>query len=187
VPVEVPSLKSDFFANALQISIEPYDEGRSAIRVELVSGRALWIASMCHLLTGKAVATLQGHKWSIAEPSGSDEWFTTDHPALRLSFNSVADYNFGGGWGRKNCDLLLPLSPRHLLYAQVGARHPERFAFRPNQTRLIQRFLAERAHRWVFARAPLSVVSQARPRIVDADRVEAEARFWADWDKANQR
>jgi len=187
VPVELPPPRPNSFADTLRISIEPHDEGRSAIRVKIASGRALWIASMRHLLTGKAVATLQQNRWSIVEPSGNDEWFTSDHPAMRLHFNSVADYNFGGGWGRKNCDLLLPLSPRHLLYAQVGVRHPDRFMFRPDQTRLIQRFLAERASRWIFARAPLAVVSQDRPRVVDADRVKAEEQFWAHWDKANRQ
>lgn len=187
VPVEVLPPRSNPFGDAFRISIEPHDEGRSAIRVKVASGRALWIASMRLLLTGKPLAALREHKWSIVEPDGNDEWFTSDHPAMRLNFNSVADYNFGGGWGRKKCDLLLPLSPRHLLYAQVGVRHPDRFKFRPDQTRLIQRLLAERASRWIFARAPLAIVSQDRPRIVDADRVKAEEQFWANWDGANRK
>jgi hypothetical protein len=175
------------FADAVRIKIEPHDEGRSAIRVRIASGRAFWIAQMRSLLTGRGIARLQSHKWSIVEPNGTAEWFTSDHPAMRLNFYNVENYDFGGGWGRENCDLFLPLSPRHLLYAQVGAEHAERFAFGPEHTRLIQRLLAERAHRWIFARQPIASVAQDRPRVVDADRFRAEERFWSNWDDANRK
>ena len=79
------------------------------------------------------------------------------------------------------------LSPRHLLYAQVGTPHPERFTFAADQTRMIQRMLAERSHRWIFAREPIATVAQDRPRIVDAERFQAEEQFWADWDDANRK
>ena len=175
------------FADALRIRIEPHDQGRSAIRVRVASGRAFWIAQMRSLLTGKGVATLQGHKWSIVEPHGTTEWCTSDHPAMRLNFYNVENYDFGGGWGRANCDLFLPLSPRHLLYAQVGTVHAERLAFGPEHSRLIQRLLAERAHRWIFARVPIASVAQDRPRIVDAERYKAEEEFWVNWDDANRK
>jgi hypothetical protein len=185
-PLPPPTPGPSPFADALKIKIEPHDEGRSAIRVRVASGRSFWIAQMRSLLTGKGISTLQEHKWSIAEPHGTAEWFTSDHPAMRLNFNSVVSYDFGGGWGRRNCDLILPLSPRHLLYAQVGSVHPERFTFGPDHTRLIQRLLAERAHRWIFARVPIATVNQDRPRIVDAQRFTAEEQFWTDWDQANR-
>jgi hypothetical protein len=142
---------------------------------------------MRSLLTGNGIARLQRHKWSIVEPHGTAEWFTSDHPAMRLNFYSTENYDFGGGWGRRNCDLFLPLSPRHLLYVQVGTKHPERFTFGPEHTRMIQRLLAERAHRWIFARVPIASVAQDRPRIVDAERFRAEEQFWTDWDDANRR
>lgn len=142
---------------------------------------------MRSLLTGRAVTVLQNHKWSIVEPHGSAEWFTSDHPAMRLNFHSVESYDFGGGWGREKCDLFLPVSPRHLLYAQVGSVYPERFTFSPEHTRLMQRLLAERAHRWIFARVPIASVAQDRPRIIDAGRFKAEEQFWVEWDEANRQ
>lgn len=175
------------FADVFRIKIEPHGEGQSAIRLRVASGRALWIAQMRSLLTGRAIATLRGHNWSIVEPHGSAEWFTSDHPSMRLNFCTAENYDFGGGWGRKKCDLFLPLSPRHLLYAQVGAAYPERFAFGSEHTRLIQRMLAERSHRWIFARQPISTVVQDRPRVVDAERFRAEEQFWANWDEANRK
>jgi hypothetical protein len=181
-----PAPRRNPFADALRISIEPHDEGRAAIRVRLASARAFWIAQMRSLLTGRAVATLRSHKWSIVEPHGTAEWFTSDHPTIRLNFYSIENYDFGGGWGRQNCDLFLPLSPRHLLHAQVGTVQPERLTFGPEHTRLIQRLLAERAHRWIFARVPIASVVQDRPRIVDAERFRAEEQFWANWDDANR-
>ena len=69
----------------------------------------------------------------------------------------------------------------------VGAEHPERFAFGQEHTRMIQRMLAERCHRWIFAREPIATVAQDRPRIVDAERFRAEDQFWADWDDAKRK
>ena len=57
MPVESPPPRPYPFADVFRISIEPHDEGRSAIRVKAVSGRALWIATMRHLLVGEAVAS----------------------------------------------------------------------------------------------------------------------------------
>jgi hypothetical protein len=187
MPLRPPGPGPNPFAEALRIRIEPLDEGRSVIRMRVASGRAFWIAQMQSLLTGKAITTLRGHKWSIVEPHGTAEWFTSDHPAMRLNFYSSESYDFGGGWGRQNCDLFLPLSPRHLLYAQVGKVQSERFTFGREHTRLIQRLLAERAHRWIFARVPIACVGQDRPRIVDPERFRAEEQFWANWDDANRK
>lgn len=186
-PLPPPAPGPNPFADALRFKIEPHDEGRSAVRVRVASGRAFWIAQMRSLLTGNAIATLRSHKWSIVEPHGTAEWFTSDHPAMRLNFYSSESYDFGGGWGRHNCDLFLPLSPRHLLHAQVGTVHRERFTFGPEHSRLIQRLLAERANRWIFARVPITSVAQDRPRIIDAERFKAEEQFWTNWDDANRK
>jgi hypothetical protein len=155
-------------------------------RYAVMNVTGLAAGQFCGLLTGKAIARLQSHKWSIAEPHSTTEWFTSDHPAIRLNFYSVENYDFGGGWGRQNCDLFLPLSPRHLLYVRVGTALSERLTFGPERMRLIQRLLAERAHRWIFARTEIHSVAQDRPRIVDAERIRDEEQFWANWDAANR-
>jgi hypothetical protein len=135
---------------------------------------------MRHLLTGAANVLCQ-HKWSIAEPEGVNEWLTSDHPVLRLNYYAPGRYDFGGGWGNAGTELMMPLSPRHLLYVQVGKKSESRFAFSREHTQLVQRFFLERAHRWIFARQPMAWVAGVRPRVVDAAKVAAEEQAWQQW------
>jgi hypothetical protein len=135
---------------------------------------------MRHVLTNGATV-LPTHRWSIVKPADGHEWITSDHPAMRLNFNKPDDYNFLGGWNQQRADIIMPLSPRHLLWTEVGAKSPSRLVFSTQQTELIQRFLAERAHRWIFAHSRLDSVRMTRPRVVDLDAFRAEQQMWSGW------
>jgi len=76
---------------------------------------------------------------------------------------------------------------RHLLYVQVGSRQSYRFAFSPEQTSLVQRLFVERAFRWVFARRPIPWLTEAHPRIVDADQFARERRAWRGWHESQMK
>ena len=171
------------FSDIFEVTIEPPSDPSSdeaAIRAVVPLGRRLWIASMRHLLTG-AAETLCGHRWSVVEPHGDAEWPLTDHPVLRLNYYEPGRYDFGGGWGKRGSEIMMPVSPRHLLYVQVGSTTPPRFEFSRQHTQIVQRLLVERAHRWVFATTPEDWVLDVRPRIVDAATLEAEAKAWDEW------
>jgi hypothetical protein len=175
--------KTNEFSELLKVTIEPPatpDSDRATVRASLPAGRRLWIASMRHLLTGVA-EILCGHRWSVAEPAGDAEWPLTGHPALRLNYYEPGRYDFGGGWGNPGSEIMMPVSPRHLLYVRVGSKAPSRLAFSREQTQLVQRLLVERAHRWVFASRPAAWVPEVRPRVVDSETLEAEAKAWDDW------
>lgn len=157
------------FAGLLKVTVEPSDDqasGKSTLRSELSVGRRLWIASLRHLLTGIA-NTLCSHRWSVAEPANGFKWPLTDHPVLRLNYNGPHDYNFHGGWGQCGTEIMMPVSPRHLLYVQVGKKCDNRLTLSPDKTKMIQGFFIKRAHCWVFATRPQDWVSQVKQRIVD--------------------
>jgi hypothetical protein len=116
--------KTNEFSELIDVAIEPPatpDSDQATVRAVLPGGRRLWIASMRHLLTG-AAKTLCKHRWSIAEPAGDAEWPLTDHPVLRLNYYGPGRYDFGGGWGNPGSEIMMPVSPRHLLYVQVGSK-----------------------------------------------------------------
>ena len=75
----------------------------------------------------------------------------------------------------------MPLSPRHLLFTHVGQDVPDGFIFSYEEAAKIQRFLAQRASRWIFAREPIVRVGWIRPRHVDADAFNAEEEQWRMW------
>lgn len=181
----VDKTKSNAFSESLRVHIETESQsisgaGQAMIRAEVTVGRSLWIASMRHLLTGVA-DVLCRQRWSVIEPFGDEEWPLTDHPVLRLNYYRPDHYDFGGGWGRAGSEMMMPISPRKLLYVQIGKKAPNRFSFALPETQLVQRLIVERAHRWVFARHPVPWVAQVRPRMVDQAIFVAEQEAWQHW------
>jgi Protein of unknown function (DUF4238) len=170
------------FTGLFKVTIEPpvNSESEAMIRAEVVAGRRLWIAAMRRLLTG-VVETLCSHRWSVAKPDGDAEWPLTDHPAIRLNYYKPGHYDFGGGWGNPGSEMMMPVSPKHLLYVKVGEKVANRFTFSPEHTHLVQRLLVERAHRWVFATRPSEWVAKVRPRTVDPKIFKEEEQAWKDW------
>jgi hypothetical protein len=151
--------------------------GKAALRAEITIGRELWLHSMRHLLTNTA-SVLLDHDWCILKPYAGCRWFTSDHPVIRLNYNAQDDYDFGGGWGSRGSEVILPLSPVHLLYTQIGHAAPVVKSLSHDQTILIQRFVAERAHRWIIAHGKPMRAVWFRKRMVDmaAFQVEQEER-----------
>jgi hypothetical protein len=159
--------------------VEGQEEGH--LRAETIAGRGTWLFSIRHLLA-KAAKVLHQHRWTILSPPEGMTWFTSDDPVIRLNFNSVDNYDFRGGWGSQGTEIFMPLGPRHLLYAQVGKRPPSKGSkFSCEQTALIQRFIAEHAHRTIFAAEQDMDILRLRPRIVDPEQAKDERMQWEKW------
>lgn len=142
---------------------------------EVLVGRAMWLWGLEHLLTS-TLKVLARHRWTVVHPPKGKAFFTTDAPVLRLTFNSETDYGLDGGWGRPGAEILLPLSPDHMLYTQIERKVPTRGTrLEVKQFELICRCLAENADRFVFASAEDPTIVRYRGRIVDAARFKAEA------------
>lgn len=176
---EVPGL----FDNVLEIETVSSDEsetGEAYIQAGITVGRKLWLQSQKHVLTN-TIAALKNNKWCIVHPARGHQWFTSDHPVVRLNYYGKENYDFKGGWAKKGGEIFMPLSPRHLLYTHIGYNRPDRFSFTTEQTKLIQRFIAERALIWIFAYKPLSLVRKMRPRRVDPEAYVNQAEQWKNW------
>jgi hypothetical protein len=154
--------------------------GGGRLRVETIVGRQMWLASMRLWLT-RSIGALYEHRWSIMRAPDGVTWITSDDPVIRLNYMSEREYNFGGGWGSAGSEFIFPLSPKHLLYTQIGKRHDSRITASPQLAERLQRFIAEHAHRWIYAAAPSSYVEKVRPRQVDRAQFVDELRGWAEW------
>jgi len=127
------------------------------------------------------VKALKSHKWSIVRPASGYSWFTSDHPVVKLNYNDEDNYDLKGGWGSENTDIFMPLSPKHLLFTQVGSDIPEKLKFRSKETKFFQKCIAERALRWIFSKDRLNVINKLRPRHIDPElfkREEEQRRNW---------
>lgn len=146
----------------------------------VVVGRGLWFYTMKHTLT-KTLDVLHKHNWTILEAPTGLAWFTSDDPVICLNFRSNSDYDFNGGWNRPRGNIIFPLSPRHLMFTEIGAvSYPSRVPSRYN-ARLFRRMIAEHAHRRIYAGAVDGKIPQLRARIVDAIAFRKERELWRTW------
>ncbi len=179
----LPENESRLFDKTLEIEVVPRSKsetGQGYINAEITAGRRLWLQSQKFLLT-KTIDALKKHKWCIVRPARGFQWFTSDHPVVKLNYYGDGNYDLKGGWGKKKGNIFMPLSPRHLLFTQIGDDLPDRLTFTSDQTRLFQRLIAERALRWIFAHRPLKFINKLRPRRVDSEAFKHEADQWENW------
>ena len=174
---------ADYLGDALRVSIQPSvgPLGETAITAAVSSARVAWLATMAGLLVRHEKVICQ-HRWRAIEPADGDEWPLSDHPVLTLNYFGPDQYDFGAGWDRKGSEFVLPVSPHVAVCTQVGSNNhgPRKMTVR--QTHGIQRFMAERALRWIIARrGAAGWVSSARPRMVNAEAYATEREAWRRW------
>lgn len=178
-PLPTPVIESAA-SSLFKISLEELPHGGGLVRAETVVGRRLWLWQMRRLLT-ETLGKLPRQKWTILHAPNGMSWPTSDNPLIRLNFHSAQKYDFGGGWSVKNGDILIPLSPKHLLYTCIDTKvRPRGTTLDIKTARLIQKIIIEHADRYVFARVP-SDVHKVRPRFVCAETFKSELSAWQNW------
>ncbi|OPA95905.1 hypothetical protein BFW86_00385 [Pseudomonas fluorescens] len=174
------SLEDSSDSSLFRISIESLPGGGGQLKAETVVGRRLWIWQMRNLLT-KTIGSLPAHKWTILHAPDGTSWPTSDSPLIRLNFQDSKNYDFGGGWGVNNGDILLPLSPKHLLYTCIGKKvWPRGTVLDVKTASLIRKIIIEHADRYVFAEEP-SDLHLIRPRLVCSETFKNELSAWQNW------
>ena len=165
----------------MRVSTEPIpDTDKSFLKVETIIGRGTWLFGLNRLLT-KTLKVLLKHRWSIMFAAPNFEWFTSDDPVICLNYYGNGSYDFRGGWGNKGSEILLPLSPRHMLYTKVGAKNKSRIEVSYEFCTKLQRFIAEHSDRWIFAHEPFEKIEMLCPRIVDPTAYNTEMEAWNKW------
>jgi hypothetical protein len=172
---------ADYLPLRVKTEILP-DQGSVKITREVLLGRQLWLYSIQLALT-QTVKILLNHRWTILHAPEGTEWFTSDNPVIRLNYHAPDKYDFKGGWGSTGTELLLPLSPRHLLYTQIGDKRRLPWGTRVSRYHAeeIRRFIAEHAFLMIFASHPDDEIPRLRPRTVDNNLFLNEKEKWKKW------
>ena len=164
----------------LRVSVEDQGDGTGTLKAETVVGRKLWHWSLRHLLN-ETIDKIPLKGWSILRPASGMTWPTSDNPLIRLNYTSPDQYDFNGGWAVPSGDILLPLSPTHLLHRCAGHR-PKSRGFRldgPTTERTIQ-IIIEHADRYVFVANEFDVGGIRERRVSAQDHAEERA-MWSRW------
>ncbi|MBC3233852.1 MULTISPECIES: DUF4238 domain-containing protein [Pseudomonas] len=175
-----PDIESESFP--MNLMVDRQADGSGMLQAQTILGRRLWLWNVRRLLTD-TIKKIPMEGWTILKPPPGLNWPTSDNPLVRLNFHGPDRYNFGGGWKVQNGDILLPLSPKHLLYTCVGNRPRLRGTRVDHQTaQFMRRIIIEHADRYVFSAEP-SDEHLVRSRVVCPERFMAEQNVWKDWDR----
>ncbi|MFM9329083.1 DUF4238 domain-containing protein [Paenibacillus mesotrionivorans] len=178
---QVSDIHGDSLLIPLKVSKEISEESEwGHLKAELLLGRGIWLFTIRHILSS-TYQVLTEHTWSILEAPKGLEWLTSDNPTIRLNYYDTDSYDFKGGWGNKGSEVVFPLSPRFLLYTQVG-NHENISGIAPRELYImLNRFIVENAHRYIFASNSVKDVSKIRPRNVNKEIFDQEKQEWESW------
>jgi hypothetical protein len=161
----------------LTVTREPVADGRVLVRAEFTVGTGSWLASRKRMIR-EYPPRFMHHRWQVLRAHESTEWFTSDHPVLRLGYFADRPHGFEAGWMQRGADIIMPLSPRHLLHTQVGSAHRNPPELSAEKTFEMQGLLAQNARRSIYARVPIPRVRWFRERVVNAEAFEEERKLW---------
>lgn len=157
------------------------------LKVESYVGRSSWIYSIKHVLENTA-KLLHNHKWTIVKPAKDYSWFTSDNPVIKLNYLNQNEYDLKGGWGKEKGNIIFPIGPDHAMFVQIGDKAiPKNSRLSIKQTLEFRKFMAENAHRMIFANFFDEGIPALRVRIVNDEWVKREKLEFQNWHEKNSK
>ncbi|TWH59624.1 uncharacterized protein DUF4238 [Desulfitobacterium sp. LBE] len=173
-----PQIYEDAKLLPIKVSV---DKEMSQVKVDSLVGKGMYLFALKHLLT-KTVSVLGKHRWRVIHASDSVSFPTSDDPVICLNYSSEHEYDFKGGWGKKNGNIIMPLSPKLLLITQIGSYMPiKQLDYSERWSKFFRKIIIEHAHRHVYAIEPQKGMLAINPRRVDAILFEREKSIMGGW------
>lgn len=160
----------------VKVKLSKSDDNQGILEIESYIGKSYWIFALKYLLesTYKVLNTVS---WCIYEAPKNFSWATSDDPVILLNYYRDGEYDFGGGWARKNTNIIFPLSPNKLLFAQIGENSMQPYATATYaEARVFQKYIVEHAHTKIYSDFKNSSISKIRKRVVNEKDFK---QFWA--------
>lgn len=175
-PPELPA--NNLPSPSIAVTVDRGEPGadNASLRVNVIVGREMWLEAIERIVDKLSVA-LESLDWRVVGPHDGWTWYTTDYPLLKLNYYDSGQYDLRGGFGSIGTEIILPLSPTDVLFAQVGK--PAKLSkCSIDQTLLIKRFIAEHAHRWIVSASPVKHAAWFRRRVVSLEKYKSEEEGW---------
>lgn len=152
-------------------------------RIETIIGKQFYLWIMKWLLEN-TTEELHKHNWTILTVHPHVKIPTSDNSVICLNYYSDKKYDFGGGWGRKNGNIIFPISPERILYTQIGAIYNKNTNLDYQTSLLFKRIIIEHAHRKIISSYEDNEVTFIRKRHVDREMFNYEKNIWKDFQES---
>lgn len=163
-------------------SYDNHDSGERDFDFSFHPGKESYIHQV-HRLLGYVDVLLQ-HQWTVLTAPSSNFFFTTDRPVLKVRRMEDGSFARNAGWEGESLEIMMPLSPRHLLYCcSGGPGSPHYSQMSLSKALHLRKMMAANAHRYIFSAARQKCVARLRVRRVDREADREEEAFWRNWDR----
>ena len=159
------------------------DKENGFVKVETIVGKGTYLYAVKHLLT-ETIKHMYGHRWNIIHAANGISFPTSDDPVICLNYRNEQNYTFNGGWGLKHANIIMPISPKLLLFTEIGSKNS--CSFLDNSlywSNFFRKIIIEHAHRSVFADVPQKGMLAINPRIVSKELYAKDRKTAIYWHK----
>lgn len=178
--------KYAFFKENFPFNIE-IDEENKTVKVGAIIGRKSWLVSAQHVLM-RLTPVLLSHKWSIVNVHKDIELFTSDDPIICLNYYDRGKYDFKGGWGNLNSEIIFPISPSKFVYTKVGNKKIKSKSYlNYEMSEMIKSFIAKHSYRYIYSKTEQKYMKKYRERIIDEVIYKNESEAWKNWHKEQSK
>lgn len=159
------------------------DTKNKQIISSLQIGQDSWVAVIKHILV-HTYKVLLGHKWSIVSIDDDILLPTSDNPVIFLNFTSYKNYDLNSGWGLKNGNIILPLTPNKIIFTEIGSSIKSRSQFNSEKSQFVKKIILENSYRYVFSKYKVKNMYRDCPIEVNPKKYKAEKNAWSTWKSA---
>lgn len=90
------------------------------VKITYIKGRNNLLICLKRLMDN-VYKCLYNHCWTILKAPDNKEWITSDNPIItKKDLNQNNIYNFEGGFDEPQAEIMVPISPKYLLYTKIG-------------------------------------------------------------------
>lgn len=161
------------------------DREKSEIELNTFVGKSVYLYALKSLLTS-TVKKVEHYKWRVVQASEGISFPTSDDPVIRLNFNNKFDYDFNGGWGKKHSNIIMPISPKCLLFTEIGVKTKmTNLDCSKEWSEFFRKIIIEHAYRFVYADSRQRGMLSINPRRVNKKLYQEEQKTMSGWHEYN--
>lgn len=147
----------------IRVKTEESDKRKVAYKIETSIGKGNWLYAIDYIYNC-IVPKLPQYKWSILQAPSGFQWPTSDNPVILLNYYGNGRYDFKGGWGNKGTEIIMPVTPSHILMTHVGESMPSYQNINVYTAKVLRKFIIENADHTIYAKAKIKNIYKLRNR-----------------------
>lgn len=159
-----PKVNSDNDMIPASITI---DREAGEIQTSVIVGKSTSLLAMKMVMDGVAREVLHQNRWGIITCDKNTSWPTSDNPVILLDYYADGSYDLEGGWGKKNTEIILPISPHKAIFTRVKSKLSPRIQCDYDMSKFIKKIIVENSYRYVFNNCEDQDIPIIRRRTVD--------------------